>query len=130
MCVQFFLAKASLRISHAGLSILWEDDNDSPGVGVSSYNHGLYQDRWYSFSCIIINHCKPSLSEKDQGPVTRLITLLIAFAGLYPQYRAMRTILMGRGWIEGDWEVDHKYNNRNLYVIEPLVESLLQVPTH
>ena len=60
--------------------------------------------------------------------MTRVFTLLAALAGLYPQYRTVRTVLMGWGVIEGDWEEDHKYNNRNLYVIEPLVESLLQVP--
>ena len=65
--------------------------------------------------------------EKDGSFITRLTTLLAALVGLYPQCRAMRTVLMGWGWIQGDWEVDHKYNNRNLYVIEPLVESLLQV---
>ena len=64
---QFFLIKASLSILHTGISILWEDDNDSPGVGVSSYNHGLYQDRWYSFSCII-NHCKPSYIRERSRP--------------------------------------------------------------
>ena len=59
----------------------------------------------------------------------RLTSFLVAVFGFYPQYRALRTVLMGKGWIEGDWEREHKYNNRNLYVIEPLVESLLQVPS-
>ena len=59
--------------------------------------------------------------------MVRLTTFLTALVGLYPQYRALRTVLMGRGWIAGDWEKEHKFNNRNLYVIEPLVESLLQV---
>ena len=67
------------------------------------------------------------MKEKEGSLITRLATLLAALVGLYPQYRALRTVLMGRGWIRGNWEVDHKYNNRNLYVIEPLVESLLQV---
>ena len=67
------------------------------------------------------------MKEKEGSLITRLTTLLTALVGLYPQYRALRTVLMGRGWIRGNWEVDHKYNNRNLYVIEPLVESLLQV---
>ena len=66
-------------------------------------------------------------AEKDGSFLTRITTLLAALVGLYPQYRAMRTVLIGRGWIKGNWEVEHKYNNRNLYVIEPLVESLLQV---
>ena len=67
------------------------------------------------------------MKEKEGSLITRLTTLLTALVGLYPQFRALRTVLMGRGWIRGNWEVDHKYNNRNLYVIEPLVESLLQV---
>ena len=67
------------------------------------------------------------MKEKEGSLITRLTTLLTALVGLYPQFRALRTVLMGRGWIQGNWEVDHKYNNRNLYVIEPLVESLLQV---
>ena len=57
----------------------------------------------------------------------RVATVLTALVGLYPQSRAIRTVLMGKGWIAGDWEKDHKCNNRNLYVIEPLIESLLQV---
>ena len=68
-----------------------------------------------------------SITEKESSLVTRVTTFLIALVGLYPQYRAIRTVLIGKGWIDGDWERDHKYNNRNLYVIEPLVESLLQV---
>ena len=60
----------------------------------------------------------------------RVATFLLALCGLYPQYRAVKTVLIGRGWLPGDWETEHKYNNRNIYVIEPLVESLLQVKVH
>ena len=59
--------------------------------------------------------------------MTRVTTFVLALVGFYPQYRAFRTVLIGRGCIIGDWEKEHKYNNRNLYVIEPLVESLFQV---
>ena len=34
---------------------------------------------------------------------------------------------MGMGWISGDWKKDHNRNKVNLYIIEPLVESLPQV---
>ena len=65
--------------------------------------------------------------------------------GLYPQYRAVRkvcqniktsarqhlylfrTILIGCGAVGGDWKKDHKNNKKKLYIIEPVVESLLQV---
>ena len=68
-----------------------------------------------------------SITEKDSSRVTRVMTLLLAIFGLYPQYRCFKTVLIGRGWISGDWEKEHRYNSRNLYVIEPLVESTLQV---
>ena len=68
-----------------------------------------------------------SIPESDSSPVTRMTTFILAIFCLYPQYRAFKTVLIGRGWISGDWEKEHRYNKRNLCVIEPLVESLLQV---
>ena len=68
-----------------------------------------------------------SITESDSSRVTRVMTFLLAMFGLYPQYRCFKTVLIGRGWISGDWEKEHRYNKRNLCVIEPLVESLLQV---
>ena len=56
-----------------------------------------------------------------------MVTLILALVGLYPQYRAVRTILMGVGVVVGDWEDDHANNKKILYIIEPVVESLLQV---
>ena len=47
--------------------------------------------------------------------------------GLYPQYCAGRTILLGLGWLDGDWKTDHQKNKGTLYTIEPVMESLLQV---
>ena len=35
--------------------------------------------------------------------------------------------MIGRGLVRGDWRKDHKNNKKMLYVIEPVVESLLQV---
>ena len=57
----------------------------------------------------------------------RMMTLILAMVGLYPQYRAVRTILIGVGVVGGDWQDDHANNKKNLYIIEPVVESLLQV---
>ena len=73
--------------------------------------------------------CIKNFTEKENSLVMRMSTFMVALFGFYPQYRALRTVLIGRGWVTGDWEREHKYNIRNLYVIEPLVESLLQVPT-
>ena len=39
----------------------------------------------------------------------------------------LRTLLMGTGLVAGDWEADHQQNKKMLYIIEPVVESLLQV---
>jgi len=67
------------------------------------------------------------LSEHRSSRKMQLCTLLLAILGVYPQYRSFRTILMGWGFVQGDWETEHKFNSRKLYIIEPLVESLLQV---
>ena len=34
---------------------------------------------------------------------------------------------MGCGLLEGQWEEDHNNNKKMLYIIEPVIESLLQV---
>ena len=47
--------------------------------------------------------------------------------GLYPQYRSVKTIGMGVGWVRGDWEQEHRLNRLKIFVIEPIMESLLQV---
>ena len=39
----------------------------------------------------------------------------------------LRTLLMGTGLVAGEWEADHQQNKKMLYIIEPVVESLLQV---
>ena len=67
-------------------------------------------------------------SERQSSLKIQVLTLLLAIMGIYPQYRSVRTILIGWGFIRGDWEAEHKFNSRKLYIIEPLVESLLQVP--
>ena len=53
--------------------------------------------------------------------------MLLALLGGYPQYNPIKTVLMGSGWIYGDWEKEHEINQKTLYVIEPVIESLLQV---
>ena len=67
-------------------------------------------------------------SERQSSLKIKGLTLLLAILGIYPQYRSVRTILIGWGFIQGDWQAEHKFNSRKLYIIEPLVESLLQVP--
>ena len=39
----------------------------------------------------------------------------------------VRTILLGVGLVAGDWVAEHEKNKKQLYIIEPVVESLLQV---
>ena len=56
-----------------------------------------------------------------------MLTLLLSVLGVYPQYNAVKTVLIGRGWVRGDWEQEHQTNMKTLYVIEPVIESLLQV---
>ena len=38
-----------------------------------------------------------------------------------------RVILIGVGVVRGNWEKEDKTNKKMLYIIEPVVESLLQV---
>ena len=59
--------------------------------------------------------------------VEKLISVMFSLVGLYPQYRTVLTILRGRGLLAGDWRREHKFNNLNIYMIEPLTESMLQV---
>ena len=64
---------------------------------------------------------------KNTGLVEKLISMMFTLVGLYPQYRTVQTILRGRGLLPGDWRREHKFNNLNIYMIEPLTESMLQV---
>ena len=41
--------------------------------------------------------------------------------------RIYRTVLLGFGFLDGDWKTDHDRNKKLLYIIEPVVESLVQV---
>ena len=43
------------------------------------------------------------------------------------EHYLFRTILIGCGVVRGDWQKDHNNNKKKLYIIEPVVESLLQV---
>ena len=65
--------------------------------------------------------------ERDKHILVRVGTLLVALVGCYPQYRTIRSILCGFGWISGDWKKEDLINKRKVYIIEPVVESLLQV---
>ena len=59
--------------------------------------------------------------------MTRLLTLLLSVCGVYPQYRAIRTILTGLGLVSGDsWEQNRKVNMK-LGQIEPVAEGMFQL---
>ena len=66
-------------------------------------------------------------SERSSSLRTRLFCLFLAVVGVYPQYKAVKTVLIGRGWISGNWEQEHQDNQKTLYIIEPVIEALLQV---
>ena len=53
--------------------------------------------------------------------------LLSAVVGIYPQVRSIRTILTGLGWLNGSWEALHLVNERKIFSVEPVLESLIQV---
>ena len=65
--------------------------------------------------------------EQHKGLPTRVVTLLLAVLGVYPQYKAVQTMLVGRGWLAGAWEEEHQINREKLNFIEPVIESLIQV---
>ena len=51
---------------------------------------------------------------------------MLALLGLYPQYRAVRSIWLG--WVASpDWSRYDEVNRRFIYIIEPVVESMLQL---
>ena len=66
-------------------------------------------------------------AEKNTGLAEKFISLTFTLVGLYPQYKTVQTVLRGRGLLGGDWRREHKFNNLNIYMIEPLCESMLQV---
>jgi hypothetical protein len=53
--------------------------------------------------------------------------LSTAVVGLYPQVRSLRTILTGLGWLQGSWEALQLVNERKIFSVEPVLESLIQV---
>ena len=59
--------------------------------------------------------------------MTRVLTLLLSVCGVYPQYRAVRTILTGLGLLSDDsWEQNRRVNMR-LGQIEPVAEGMFQL---
>ena len=53
--------------------------------------------------------------------------LLAAVVGIYPQVRSVRTILTGMGCLNGSWEALQLVNERKIFSVEPVLESLIQV---
>ena len=65
-------------------------------------------------------------SESDSALATRVAAHLLALLGLYPQYRAVSSIWLG--WTGSPhWAPHDEVNRRFIYIIEPVVESLLQL---
>ena len=64
--------------------------------------------------------------ERDSQPVLRLLTMVLGLMGIYPQYTAIKTLLMGTGVIKGNWKSSHKRYKKQVYLLEPVAESLLQ----
>ena len=61
--------------------------------------------------------------------MSRALTLLLSVCGVYPQYRAITTILTGLGVMPedwGDWEHNRKVNLK-LSMIEPVAEGMFQL---
>ena len=83
-------------------------------------------------------------SEKKSDIKTRVITYFFALAGFYPQYLAvrsslvkinqilvftdfiLRTMLIGAGFLEGNWEAFKKHSAK-IHLIEPVLEGVLQL---
>ena len=65
-------------------------------------------------------------SEYESALATRVAAPLLALLGLYPQYRAISSIWLG--WAGSPhWARHDEVNRRYIYIIEPVVESLLQL---
>ena len=109
----------------SGLSVLWMDDFVTTHLCPLHDNHRLllYGYEWFHK----VRELLIKFPERESLPKVRAFTLIFACLGCYPQYRAICTLLLGTGWLEGDWKSEHKKNNQNLYIIEPLIESMLQV---
>ena len=56
----------------------------------------------------------------------RWLTLGMGLLGVYHQYTAILTLLMGLGLIKGDWRASHRRNVGQVYMLEPVVEAFLQ----
>ena len=52
--------------------------------------------------------------------------MVLGLLGIYPQYTAIKTLLIGVGVIKGDWKSSHEKYKKQVYLLEPVVESLLQ----
>ena len=51
---------------------------------------------------------------------------MLSLCGVYPQYRALKTILTGLGVLQGDWEENRRASLR-LSMIEPVAEGMFQL---
>ena len=56
----------------------------------------------------------------------RLMMMMLALIGVYPQFRAVTTILIAGGRVSGDW-VDYMNKSKVLVLIEPVTEGIMQL---
>ena len=95
-----------------------------------TYNWSMYKclrekDRGAGPQCLRGGGPGGSLPSVQVPPGTVLSTVQYSTV----QYKSLQTVLRGSGLLSGDWRREHRRNNINVYMIEPLCESLLQVHT-
>jgi hypothetical protein len=65
--------------------------------------------------------------ERSQPLAVRVLMMFTAMVGIYPQVRSLRTIMTAMGWLPGSWEAMQLVNERKIFILEPVAESLVQV---
>ena len=108
----------------SGLQIFWTAGSGSSGVCPDFSPHQLLPDRSVRSLRFVTNW---DCLEKHESLLVRMLMLCVTILGIYPQVRSMRTILTGLGFIHGRWEEVHRTNEKKIYSIEPVMESLNQV---
>ena len=65
-------------------------------------------------------------SEKESSFLMKLVSVILSILGLYPQFRALKTVLIAYGYVQGDW-VKHRDESKILALIEPVTEGIMQL---
>ena len=105
------------NIIFSGLPVLWTV-HDDPHSAQSYLQLLCFTENWW-VQADQTTEWRRSLiwfTETRSSPVTRLGTPLLALLGLYPQYRAIRCVLLG---LTGnpDWRWYDEVNRRAIYII-------------